>query len=59
MPARIWSSTPIQHTARRDAHPPAASGIFAAIKAGDTLLIDDGKLRLIVTETNWSALSRA
>jgi len=25
--------------------------IFAAIKAGDTLLIDDGKLRLIVTET--------
>jgi pyruvate kinase len=25
--------------------------IFAAIKAGDTLLIDDGKLRLTVTET--------
>ena len=25
--------------------------IFAAIKPGDTLLIDDGKLRLIVTET--------
>ena len=26
--------------------------IFAAIKAGDTLLIDDGKLRLVVTETS-------
>jgi pyruvate kinase len=26
--------------------------IFAAIKAGDTLLIDDGKLRLVVTEAD-------
>ena len=26
--------------------------IFAAIKVGDTILIDDGKLRLVVTETS-------